>query len=431
MIIKMIKKFLVNLCVVILSLSVVPLWSEDGIFANAAVAALWPVDLEFSEVTTFFDPNRNTGGINSGHNAIDIPADFNANIYAPINGVCVSAGWMDDYGILIILRHEELNIYTFYAHCSYANVSAGQTVSAGDIIGHVGNTGNSDGNHLHFGICDTLTGGWPDIMYYDPLTYFTYETEPAKEDCGCTEDYAGTYVTKNIDTYLNVRSGHGSEFSIVGQLYPYSEFTVTKADGHWAHVEYEGVSGYCSMEYIQRKENPESAMTISGETVPNGEITQGEAFEIKGIITSNLPIIRFTGGIYKADGASPVYVHETAPNSLKYDLSGEFDNNMLFNKLEPGTYVYKVEAEDSSGKVYYFIGKSFMVTQKSLSVPNAPGDLNGDGNITIADGVILQKYILGIEPLSAEQLKYADLTGDGITDAFDMIMIRKLIVSEK
>ncbi|MBO5164894.1 MAG: peptidoglycan DD-metalloendopeptidase family protein [Ruminococcus sp.] len=429
MIIMIFKKALARFFVPILSLSVVPLGFNGGISANAAVAAQWPLDSDYSEVTTYFDPNRNTGNIYAGHNAIDIPADYNANIYAPIGGVCVSAGWMDDYGILIILRHEALNVYTFYAHCSYANVSPGQTVSAGEVIGHVGNTGNSHGNHLHFGICDTLTGGWPDIMYYDPLTYFAYETEQPEDNCFCTEDYAGTYVTQNIETYLNVRSGHGSDFPSVGRLYPDSEFTVTKADGNWAHIESDGVSGYCSMKYIKRKDDIGSNMTISGELVPNGEIVQGTAFEVGGVITSNLPITRFTGGIYKADGAIPVYVHETSPNALKYDLSGEFDSKMLFNKLEPDTYVYKVEAEDSSGKVYPLIGKSFMVTSKAAAAPSFSGDLNGDGSITVADGILLQRHILGMVNLSDEQLKAADLTGDGVTDVFDMIMIRKILVS--
>lgn len=421
----MLKKTLALICALTLSLFVLPLGVNDGISANAAVAALWPVDPKFNQISTYFDPNRNTGDIHAGHNAIDIPADFNANIYAPINGVCVSAGWMDDYGILIILRHEELNVYTFYAHCSYANVSAGQRISAGEIIGHVGSTGNSYGNHLHFGICDTLTSGWPDIMYYDPLTYFSYKTEPPTDNCSCTEDYAGIYVTQNIETYLNIRSGHGEDFPVVGQIYPYNEFTVTKADGNWAHVEYNGISGCCSMEYLRRKDNIGSDMTVLNLIYPENTIIQGTAVEVGGVITSNLPITRVTGGIYTFDEMSPVYVYETAPNALKYDLSGEFDRKMLFNKLEPGNYIYQVTAEDSSGTVYYIFAKDFTVIEKTASATKLSGDLNGDGGITVADGVILQKYILGIEPLSAEQLKYADLTGDGIVDVFDMVMIRK------
>ena len=41
-------------------------------------------------------------------------------------------------------------IYTIYGHLSSVNVSAGQTVSQGQVIGYSGNTGNSYGAHLHF-----------------------------------------------------------------------------------------------------------------------------------------------------------------------------------------------------------------------------------------------------------------------------------------
>jgi hypothetical protein len=99
---------------------------------------------------------------------------------------------------------------------------------------------------------------------------------------------------------------------------------------------------------------------------------------------------------------------------------------MLFDKLDVGTYVYKIEAEDESGKVYPLVGVSFMVTQQLES-----GDLNGDGGITISDGVILQRYILGCERLTPEQHESADLTSDATVDIFDMIMFRKALIGEK
>lgn len=435
------KKLFTILCAMLLSLTIIPfnkVWFMD---ANAAVAALWPVEAEFDEITTPFDYNRNTGGLYGGHNAIDIPADANSNIYAPIAGVCVSAGWMGDYGNLIILRHENLGIYTFYAHCNSTAVSAGQAVNAGDVIGYVGNTGNSYGYHLHFGICDTLLGGYPTSTYYDPETYFTYSMEQAPESstvpenptesaapetsvtpagCNCSDKYAGIYVTKNITSYLNIRSGHGSNYDIIGQIYPENQFEVIKGDGQWAHIKYGNITGYCSMEYIRLLDNPESGMRLSNPLIPDGQITKGKPVSLGGTITSNLPITRFTGGIYKADGVTPVYVMEKHPNSLTYSLSGEFDNNMLFNELDLGTYVYKVEAEDESGKVYPLIGISFMVIQ-----PVSHGDINGDGGITVSDGVLLQKYILGKESFSDVQLKCADLTSDEYVDVFDMIILRK------
>lgn len=460
-----IKKLFTLFCAMLLSLTIMPLNEAWFLKANAAVQAIWPVDAEFDKVTTFFDPNRNTGSVNAGHNAIDIPADAHSNIYAPVGGVCVSAGWMGDYGNLIILWHENLGVYTFYAHCISSAISAGQSVSAGDIIGYVGNTGNSYGNHLHFGICNKLLGGYPTVMYYDPLTFFTYSMEQAPEspivpeipteptaptepvvpdepeipteptipdisvtpaECNCSEEYAGTYVTKNITTYLNIRSGHGSDYDVIGQIYPENQFEVIKADGKWAHIKYGKISGYCSMEYIRPLNNPDSAMTLSNAIVPDGRIHKGSPVALGGVINSNLRITRFTGGIYKSDASTPVYVVEKNPNSYSYSLSGEFDNNMLFDKLDVGTYVYKIEAEDESGKVYPLVGVSFMVTQELAS-----GDLNGDGGITVSDTVILQKYILGCERLTPEQLQSADLTADSTVDVFDMIMFRKALIGEK
>lgn len=450
-----IKKLFTIFCAMLLSLTIIPFNKVWFMNANAAVAALWPVEAEFDEITTPFDYNRNTGGLYGGHNAIDIPADANSNIYAPIAGVCVSAGWMGDYGNLIVLRHESLGIYTFYAHCNSTAVYAGQTVNAGDVIGYVGNTGNSYGNHVHFGICDTLLGGYPTSTYYDPETYFTYSMEQAPDnststsiptipattapsvtaapttttttvttvtptECTCSDKYAGIYVTKNITSYLNIRSGHGSNYDIIGQIYPENQFEVIKGDGQWAHIKYGNITGYCSMEYIRLLDNPESGMRLSNALIPDGQITKGKAVNLGGTITSNLPITRFTGGIYKADGVTPVYVMEKNPNSLTYSLSGEFDNSMLFNKLDLGTYVYKVEAEDESGKIYPLIGISFMVVQ-----PVRQGDINGDGGISISDGVLLQQYILGKGSFDEYQLKCADLTSDEYVDVFDMIVLRK------
>ena len=399
----------------------------SGINSRAAVSCVWPLDSSYQRITCYFDPNRNNGG--SGHNAIDIDADEGANIYAVYGGVCVSAGWMGDYGNLIILRHDGLGVYTFYAHCSSMHVSAGQAVSAGEVIGGVGATGVASGNHLHFGICDNLLGGYPDVTYYDPLTYFTFDGtisgDPGNTECDCSEEYAGTYTTSGVTSYLNIRSGHGSEYDIVGQIQPGEEFTVTKANSQWAHVVCNGVSGFCSMEFIKRIGEVQSSVTISGETVPTGDMAVGASFAVKGKISSALPLAQVAAGIYSPDGSETYYKSTASPNAMTFDLAA-FDNEMLFNKLAEGSYLYYVSATDSGGNTYDLVRGQFSVGTPQQTVGD--GDINGDGRISIADAVVMQGYLLADVKLTAEQMASADLTGDGRVDAFDMLVLRRLII---
>ena len=71
--------------------------------AEQPVSAIWPLDKSFQKITTYFNPLRNEYDVSGYHNAIDIEADAGANIFAPYPGTCISAGWVDDYGNMVIL----------------------------------------------------------------------------------------------------------------------------------------------------------------------------------------------------------------------------------------------------------------------------------------------------------------------------------------
>ena len=84
------------------------------------------------------------------HKGMDIAADSGTDIYAADGGTVIDAGWNDGgYGNYVIIDHGG-NWKTLYGHMSDLAVKQGDTVTQGQIIGYVGNTGYSFGNHCHF-----------------------------------------------------------------------------------------------------------------------------------------------------------------------------------------------------------------------------------------------------------------------------------------
>lgn len=86
---------------------------------------------------------------NSGHRGTDIPAPEGTPILAAHSGTVIISGWNNSYGNQVLLDNVA-GLSTRYAHMTAAAVSAGETVTAGQVIGYVGNTGDSTGFHLHF-----------------------------------------------------------------------------------------------------------------------------------------------------------------------------------------------------------------------------------------------------------------------------------------
>ena len=86
---------------------------------------------------------------NGPHNGLDIGAGYGAPIVAAQAGEVISAQYHWSWGNNVLIWHNE-TFSTRYAHMSSIAVSAGQYVEQGQIIGYVGSTGESFGNHLHF-----------------------------------------------------------------------------------------------------------------------------------------------------------------------------------------------------------------------------------------------------------------------------------------
>ena len=92
----------------------------------------------------------------SGHKGVDICAAAGKPIYASAGGTVTKAGYNKagagtGYGYSVIISHGS-GYTTVYAHCLSLAVHSGQSVKQGQLIGYVGSTGRSSGNHCHFEI---------------------------------------------------------------------------------------------------------------------------------------------------------------------------------------------------------------------------------------------------------------------------------------
>lgn len=83
------------------------------------------------------------------HKGIDIGADAGTPVLAAATGTALLASSQSAYGNMVLLKHAD-EMYSLYAHMRSIAVGVLQTVQKGDLVGQVGSTGMSTGNHLHF-----------------------------------------------------------------------------------------------------------------------------------------------------------------------------------------------------------------------------------------------------------------------------------------
>jgi hypothetical protein len=85
------------------------------------------------------------------HAGYDLAGRANSPVHVVSGGSVSFAGVQRGYGNIVIVKHDRAGrVETRYAHLNAINVSPGQSVSAGDVIGLLGSTGRSTGPHLHF-----------------------------------------------------------------------------------------------------------------------------------------------------------------------------------------------------------------------------------------------------------------------------------------
>ena len=114
-------------------------------------------------------------GVELYHQGLDIAATWRAQVVAIADGVVVEHwpppdGYYrghDVYGGLIIVEHEN-GWKSLYAHLSWTGVNTGDVVRSGEVIGRVGSTGRSRGEHLHIEMIDATGQNLNPLLYFEP-----------------------------------------------------------------------------------------------------------------------------------------------------------------------------------------------------------------------------------------------------------------------
>ncbi len=145
-------------------------WAAQ-IAANGATGDwYWPVPGYYT-ITSFFGW-RDLYGSADNHTGTDIGVPQGVEIHAAQAGVVTLSRYNSSYGNYCIINHGN-GYATLYAHqMQLPLVKVGDTVSKGQAIGYVGNTGNSFGAHLHFelrvnGVRDDVLKLYPGLNYID------------------------------------------------------------------------------------------------------------------------------------------------------------------------------------------------------------------------------------------------------------------------
>lgn len=188
-----------------------------GVDTSDVTSFLYPLLGTEGTISSYFGYRNDVEGVGSSyHQGLDIAAPAGTPIDAVMGGQVIVAGDYGGYGNAVLIDHGN-GLQTLYGHMSQVGTSVGAQVGAGSVIGYVGSTGNSTGNHLHLSVIK-------DGEQIDPLPY----VQGASISAGNTLASAlmSAYYTKKYGTASTTSAGGDltswitQALQITGQLTP-------------------------------------------------------------------------------------------------------------------------------------------------------------------------------------------------------------------
>lgn len=148
----------------------------------------------------------------SFHNGIDLTAPGGTSIGAPVGGEVIHVGALEgDAGNNLTLKGDNGLVYRFLHMSEPSKLSVGDRVNAGSLVGFVGTTGNSSGNHLHFGVKSGKD-------WVDPISYLNSYLFGAKDtyDTVSNSSYSDIYDTSKSNLAATMRTASRTHFVAAG-----------------------------------------------------------------------------------------------------------------------------------------------------------------------------------------------------------------------
>lgn len=271
------------------------------------------------------------------------------------------------------------------------------------------------------------------VPYYDECLHSSTRLENEKSPTCGEEGYTGDLFCNNCEAFLkkgNIIPATGKH-DLEMTVYPptcgergYTDYTCKNCGYSYTddYIEptgnHEYIDGVCKICGAISLENLPS---ISGNETQNVIIEDTDVRKYFKFTPSQSGSLTFystgssdtVGGLYDSD-----------MTELAYNDDNEEDRNfrISYNVNAGETYVLQIGAFDSSDEAFN-VTFNFEPNKETLL-----GDVNGDGEITIVDSTILQKYIVGQTTLDDETLNVADVNKDGAVTVVDATLIQKFVV---
>lgn len=146
---------------------------QQQIQINTGSGYVWPLDGHYVLSSLTGGRIHPVTHLPNYHLGIDVPAPYGTPIKAARGGIVIVSTRHWSYGNYVVVDHGNGDS-TLYAHMSSRSVSVGQTVKQGEVLGMIGSTGSSTGNHLHFEVKVGYVRQDP-VNYYPKMTFWVYD----------------------------------------------------------------------------------------------------------------------------------------------------------------------------------------------------------------------------------------------------------------